>query len=143
MIAHKEPGKKVPTFNLDGGENGFLIELFKGEDGKKTLVYLSCVRKGHHKGYHLHRVREARYMCVKGKVKITLYNVYTKEKEEHILDSKKPERLFIPKNIATGIINIGDEDAWLINYPEPPYDPDFLDEQVEYEEEDFEKGIIK
>ncbi len=143
MIAHKEPAKKVPTFNLDGGENGFLTELFKDEDGKKTLVYLSCVSKGHNKGYHLHRIRAARYMCVKGKVKIILYNVHTKEREEHILDAQKPERLFIPSNIATGLFNIGNEDAWLINYPEPPYDPDLLDEQVEYEEEDFEKGVIK
>jgi hypothetical protein len=34
--------------------------------------------------------------------------------------------------IATGLQNIGEEEAWLINYPDPAYDPDLSDEQVEY-----------
>ncbi|MBI3335190.1 MAG: hypothetical protein HY001_01700, partial [Candidatus Portnoybacteria bacterium] len=45
--------------------------------------------------------------------------------------------------IATGLQNIGDEEAWLINWPDPPYDPNLIDEQVEYTEEELEKGIVK
>jgi hypothetical protein len=45
--------------------------------------------------------------------------------------------------VATGLENIGTEEAWLINYPDPPYDPSLKDEQVEYTKEELESGLIK
>lgn len=140
-LAIVEDVKNVKTFNLEGEENGFLTELYK--DADKTVSYLTSVKSGGFKGYHLHRVREARYVPIKGKFKIILYKPGTSEKEEYVLDAKKPQRLFIPKNIATGLLNIGEEDAWLINYPNPSYDPNLKDEQVEYTEEELENGIVK
>jgi len=144
---HVEPAKKVTTYAHDGDENGFLIELFK--DGDKTEVYLTAATPGAFKGYHLHRVRAARYMCVKGKMRITLYSqsrdggVMKWVREEHILDGGEPKRLFIPKDVATGLENIGDQEAWLINYPDPPYDPTLKDEQVEYTQVELEQGVVK
>jgi len=141
-IARIEDAKKVDTFDFAGKRNGFLVELYK--DGKKTIAYLTAALPGAFKGYHLHRIRAARYVCIKGRMKITLIRPgLPLEKEEYILDADKPQRLFIPPNIATGLENIGEEEAWLINYPDPPYDPDLLDEQVEYILEELEKGIIK
>lgn len=140
-LATTEQAKKVTTFDHEKNENGFLIELYK--DGDKTTAYLTAATSGAFKGYHLHRVRSARYVCIKGKMKITLIKPGTLEKEEYILDASSPQRLFIPHNIATGLENIGDEDAWLINYPDPPYDPSLKDEQVEYSQEELEEGIVK
>jgi dTDP-4-dehydrorhamnose 3,5-epimerase-like enzyme len=92
----------------------------------------------------LHRVRAARYVAVKGKMKITLYKPGDPDsKEEHVLDSASSTRLFIPKDIATGLENIGQEEAWLINYPDPAYDPSLVDEQVEYTERELLQGIVK
>ena len=54
-----------------------------------------------------------------------------------------PARLFIPPNVATGLENIGDEEAWLVNYPDPPYDPSLNDEQVEYTQAELEAGVVK
>ncbi|OGY23526.1 MAG: hypothetical protein A2Y57_01515 [Candidatus Woykebacteria bacterium RBG_13_40_7b] len=142
-----ESAKKVKTSDLEGYENGFLQELFK--EGEKTVVYLSATKPGAFKGYHLHRVRAARYVCIKGKMKIILYKPkrlngkVAYEREEHILDSSQPSRLYIPNNVATGLENIGDEEAWLINYPDPPYDPHLKDEQVEYTKEELEDGVVK
>jgi dTDP-4-dehydrorhamnose 3,5-epimerase-like enzyme len=140
-LATLEDAKKVQTKDHSGNENGFLIELYKY--GIKTVAYLTAAAPGAFKGYHLHRVRAARYVCVKGKMKIILHKPGTAEREEHILDASKPQRLFIPKDIATGLENIGDEEAWLVNYPDPAYDPELKDEQVEYSEEDLQKGIVK
>jgi dTDP-4-dehydrorhamnose 3,5-epimerase-like enzyme len=134
-----ETAKKVTTFDPSGGENGFLIELFKA--GEKTVAYLTALHVGAFKGYHLHRVRAARYVCVKGKLKVILYK--NNVREEHILDSAEPSRLFIPDNVATGLQNLGDEEAWLVNYPDPAYDPELKDEQVEYTEEELEQGVVK
>lgn len=141
-----EPAKKVQTHDASGNENGFLIELFKDKDtGQKTEAYLTAALPGAFKGYHLHRVRAARYVALKGKMKITTYehNGNTWEKTETVLDAVNPTRMFIPKDVATGLENIGDEEAWLVNYPDPPYDPSLTDEQVEYTEEELLQGIVK
>lgn len=132
-----EEAKKVTTYDLSKEENGFLIELFKSHDGKKTEVYLTCAKPGAFKGYHEHNVRGSRYVCIKGSMKIILY--VNGVREEHILTSNPPMRLFIPPHVPTGLENISDEDAWLINYPDPAYDPDLKGEQVDYTEEELEK----
>ena len=134
-----DPAKRVVTFDRAGNPNGWLIELYK--DGNKTTAYLTAATPGAFKGYHLHRVRAARYVCVRGRMKIILY--VNGAREEHVLDAAIPQRLFIPPNVATGLENIGDEEAWLINYPEPAYDPALADEQVEYTEAELEAGVEK
>jgi dTDP-4-dehydrorhamnose 3,5-epimerase-like enzyme len=137
--ATKEAAKRVVTYDHAGVENGWLLELYK--DGAKTIAYVTAAAPGAFKGYHLHRVRAARYLCIRGRMRIILYA--GGKRQEHILDAARPERLYIPPNVATGLENIGDEEGWLINYPEPPYDPELKDEQVEYSEEELEAGVVK
>src|SRR5258708_14342779 len=108
-IARLEDAKKVITQTEDRRQNGWLMELFK--DTTKTVLYLTALNIGAFKGYHLHRVRAARYVCVKGKVKITLQVPGTTNREEYLLDSQKPQRLFIPKETATWLLNMGGEEA--------------------------------
>jgi dTDP-4-dehydrorhamnose 3,5-epimerase-like enzyme len=144
-MVHLEDAKKVLTKDHAGRENGWLMEMFKSEDGSKTEIYLSAALPGAFKGYHLHRVRAARYVCLKGKMKII---TYTQEdgkwvRSEHILDAATPQRFFIPKDVATGLENIGNEEGWLVNYPDPAYDPNLKDEQVEYSQEELEAGVVK
>ncbi|MEO8456424.1 MAG: WxcM-like domain-containing protein [Chloroflexota bacterium] len=142
----EEPAKYVVTKDHAGDENGFLIELFKGgEADMLTEVYLSAAKPGAFKGYHLHRVRAARYVCLKGRMRIILYQRDGDAwvREEHILDESDPKRLFIPKNVATGLENIGETEGWLLNYPDPAYDPTLKDEQVEYTQAELESGIVK
>lgn len=142
----QQDAKKVQTYDASKNENGWLIELFKDkETNLKTEVYLSAALPGAFKGYHLHRVRAARYICLKGIMKIITYERQNNSwvRSEHVLDASKPSRLFIPKDTATGLVNIGDEDGWLVNYPDPSYDPALKDEQVEYTQEELENGIVK
>jgi dTDP-4-dehydrorhamnose 3,5-epimerase-like enzyme len=138
-----EPAKRVATYDASGNENGWLLELFK--DGEKTIAYLTAAKPGAFKGYHLHRVRAARYVPVRGRMRIILYSRRDRAwvREEHILDAREPRRLFIPKDVATGLENIGDEEGWLINYPDPPYDPSLRDEQVEYTQAELDEGVVK
>ena len=141
-----EIAKKVSTFDANKKENGWLIELFKDKKtALKTEVYLSAALPGAFKGYHLHRVRAARYVCLKGKMKIITYRRMNDKwvKTETILDAENPSRFFIPKDTATGLENIGETEAWLINYPDPAYDPKLKTEQVEYTQEELDKGILK
>jgi dTDP-4-dehydrorhamnose 3,5-epimerase-like enzyme len=142
----EDPAKKVKTFDHQGRENGWLMELYKDKGtGQKTEAYLTAAMHGAFKGYHLHRVRAARYVAIKGKMKIICYENNNGHwiPKEFILSADEPKRLFIPKNIATGLENIGTEEAWLINYPDPAYDPSLKDEQVEYTKEELESGVVK
>ncbi len=134
---YKSSAKKVTTYDLEGKENGFLMELFK--DGNKTVAYLSAALPRAFKGYHLHKIRAARYVCLKGIMTIILF--INEKFERHIL--KVGDSLTIPKNVPTGLLNEGSEEGWLINYPDPPYDPSLKDEQVDYTDEELKKGIIK
>jgi dTDP-4-dehydrorhamnose 3,5-epimerase len=130
-----EDAKKVTTYDVDTkDENGFLIELMK--DGKKTTAYLTVAKPGAFKGYHEHKVRASRYVCVKGKVKVILYA--DKKRQEYILSDDRPQRLFIPPRIPTGLENIGGREAWLINFPLPAYDPELKDEQIDYTRKEIE-----
>ena len=141
----KESAKKLITKGLEGEENGSLSEMFKGADGEKTEVYLTVTLPGAFKGYHFHKVRMSRFFCLKGEVKVTTYERKDDKwvKREFILDGENPERLIIPAGVATGIDNIGEDEAWLVNYPDPPYDPELKDEQIEYTKEELENGIVK
>lgn len=142
-----EEAKKVTTYDLKGQENGFLVELFKSKDGTKTESYLSAALPGAFKGYHEHKVRAARYVCLKGRMKIITYSREEDKwvRKETILDANdpQPKRMFIPKNTPTGLENIGDEEGWLVNYPDPAYDPELKGEQVDYTQEELEQGIVK
>lgn len=141
-----ESAKKVQTFDHLKRENGWLLEIFKDKDTQtKTEVYMSVAIPGAFKGYHLHRVRAARYVCLKGRMKIITYEQENGKwvRTENILDAMTPQRLFIPKDIATGLENIGTEEGWLVNYPDPAYDPGLKDEQVEYSQEELESGVVK
>lgn len=136
-----KPAKKVITYDPQGKENGFLMELLK--DGRKTVAYLTACKPGAFKGYHLHRVRKAHYVCIKGRILITVY-FHTGERwlrDEVILEPG--DTMEIDINRPTGLTNIGYGEAWLINFPDPAYDPELTGEQVEYTEEELKRGVIK
>jgi dTDP-4-dehydrorhamnose 3,5-epimerase-like enzyme len=135
--------KRVKTFDAHKRENGFLMELLK--EGRFTKAYMTGVLPGSFKGYHLHRVRDTNYVALRGTMQVILYvregNVW--KRQEHLLESGKGGTLHIPTNVATGFCSATDEEAWMINFPNPPYDPELKDEQVEYTEEELEKGVVK
>lgn len=124
----REPCKKVTTYAAGSPEpNGYLVELYK--DGDKTTMYLTVTLPKAFKGYHLHRLRESHYVCLRGRVKVTV--VEGTRKDEYILDADTPERLLLPTNVFIGLENVGEGEAWLLNFPHPPYDPSLKDEQID------------
>lgn len=125
--------KTVKTYDMKGNQNGYLTELEK--DGNKTKVYLSAAFPGCKKGFHVHLVREANYRCIRGKVKVVL--ITENGKEEFLLDAVNgPQKLHIPTHIPTMIVNEWDEEGWVLNFPEPYYDPELKGEQLDLNEEE-------
>ncbi|MFH1133472.1 MAG: cupin domain-containing protein [Nanoarchaeota archaeon] len=130
----EEQAKRIDTKDLSGRPNGHILELFK--DGKKTVAYLSAIAPHAFKGFHFHKVRSARYLCLKGKVKVVLYK--DKVRHEHLLEPGS--RLFVPRQIVHGMLNLTDEEAWVVNMPVPPYDPELKGEQLDFSEEQLRRG---
>ena len=71
-------------------------------------------------------------------MKIILY--VNGKREEHILSAENLQRLYIPANVPNGLVNIGNEDGWLVNYPDPAYDPNLKDEQLDFTQEELDSG---
>ncbi len=119
--------KRVTTYALDGKVNGYLVELAK--QGEKTTAYLTVTSPGSFKGYHMHLRRTGNFVVLRGKVKIIL--VDGGQKKEFILEELNHQRITIPVGVYTGIQNIGETEAWMLNFPQPAYDPNDKGEQQE------------
>lgn len=131
-----EKAKKVITYDAEGKENGYLIELLK--DGEKTLSYLTAALPKAFKGFHLHKVRESNYVCIKGSLVILLAR---NRKIETIILSEG-DKLNIPINVPTALWNpYTNGEAWLINFPDPPYDPNLKDEQIDIDPKEIKSWL--
>lgn len=132
--------KTIKTYDKDGRENGSIIELLK--DGDKTLVYITTIKPGTFKGYHIHKRRTNRWVCIKGVLEIEIYDPTNQKQLKLTLDSEYPEMVSIEPNQAIGIENQSTTDAWLINFPDPPFDPNDKNEQSNFEKRGkYEKNI--
>jgi len=129
-VTLKPKAKVVQTADSDGNPNGYLMELKKDHKGR-TATYLTVAAPGCFKGYHLHLVRAAHYICLRGEICIVTFEPGLRK--ETVLGPGG--KLHIPPNIPTGLRNDTEEEAWIVNFPMPHYDPALQGEQVEYDEE--------
>ena len=142
------PRSASPRTTTPATENGWLIELYKdgaqdhrlpdGRDARarsRATICTACAPLA---------TSACAGACGSSSTRCASADGETRwQREEHMLDASTPQRLFIPKDVATGLENIGDEEGWLINYPDPAYDPDLKDEQVEYTQAELEAGVVK
>jgi dTDP-4-dehydrorhamnose 3,5-epimerase-like enzyme len=132
MYIKKSIAKKVITKDSFNNDNGFLIELKK--EGNKTANYLTVANPGCFKGYHLHKERAANYVCISGEVEVIMYYFENDKVLKEVVCLKQGDSLHIPKMIATALNNNSDKEVWIVNSPDPFYNPDYKDEQVEFTE---------
>ena len=123
MIAYKT---KKATRRRDS--RGFLLDFLKRDElekGDRTIgqIYLvTFEKKGVVRGNHFHKTKKEWFVAIKGKLKVVLENIKTKEKAEFVLngDSDDYERVYVDKNIAHSFKSLSDE-AMMINYCNKPY----------------------
>ncbi len=111
-------------------ERGWLMEIFRADDPffqKFGQVYLTVAYPGVVKGWHYHQRQTDHFCCVKGMLKVALYDARdgspTKgEVNEFFLGEKNPQLLRIPCGVLHGMKGVGTEPAFLINIPDQAYD---------------------
>ena len=129
------PHKKFETKNEDGSANGFLVPLYNIHDGffaegkNPQQVYLTTVVPGKVKGPHLHFIRTGCFTCIKGNVRVILklgeeYKIFFSGEDHDYLSIE------IPTGVPAALQCLGDEEAFILNMPNPAWTPEMNDEHT-------------
>lgn len=125
--------KKFVTKSENGETNGFLVPIYNIHDGffadgkEPQQVYLTTILPGTIKGPHLHFVRTGFFTCIKGNVRVVLK---TDEGYQEFFSGEDHEFMSVevPTGVPAAVQCVGDEEAYLLNMPNPAWTPDMNDE---------------
>lgn len=134
---------KIKTTSNNGQENGFLIpiinvhENFVQPDQWPKQVYCTVAKSGEVKGPHLHKKRWGLFTCIKGNVKIVI-KVDNEYIERFTGEDHNFATIQVPAGIPSALINIGSDDAYILNMPSPSWHPEDQDDwDVEFPDYKF------
>jgi len=127
---------KIITKDNKGHQNGFLVPIYNiheefFEQGREPQqVYLTVIGPGQIKGPHLHHIRTGCFTCIKGNVRFVLKT--HQEGYQEFLSGENHEfrTVMVQTGIATVIQNLGEEDAYVLNMPNPAWTPEMQDEYI-------------
>jgi dTDP-4-dehydrorhamnose 3,5-epimerase len=117
-------------------ERGRLMEILRSDDdGFRAFgqVYLSTTYPGVVKAWHLHHVQDDNFCCVKGMVKLVLYDGREGSPTrgmltEYFIGEHNPLLVRVPAGVHHGWKCISEEESFVINVPNEPYHHDAPDE---------------
>lgn len=121
--------KKTPriiTRGNQGKANGFLLPLlnihepFLEPEHWPQQVYLTVAHPGEVKGPHLHKKRRGLFTCIKGNIKIVA-RIEDRYEEYFSGEDYDFTSVQVPAGIPVALVNIGPDDAYIINMPSPAW----------------------
>ena len=139
--------KKYTTKTEEGDVNGFLVPLYNIHDkffspGKEPQqVYMTTIQPGKVKGPHLHFIRTGFFTCIKGNVRVVL-KVDDKYHEFYSGEDHEYRSIEVPTGIPAAVQCLGEEEAFMLNMPNPAWTPDMNDEHsADFSDFDFEAKL--
>jgi dTDP-4-dehydrorhamnose 3,5-epimerase len=129
-MARRIDGVVVKDLKVIPDERGWLMEIFRNDDPffeKFGQLYMTVAYPGVVKGWHYHKRQTDHFCCVKGMLKVVLYDdregsPTRGEVNEFFIGDRRPQLLRIPAGVLHGMKGIGVEPALLINCPDQVYD---------------------
>ena len=128
--------KKYVTYDSNKQPNGYLVPIYnineeffdKGKEPEQ--FYLTVIEPGKIKGPHLHYIRTGCFTCIKGNA---CFVVKKDNKYEVIYSGEDYEytTVIIPAGTSAALQCIGDEQAFVVNMPNPAWTPDMDDEYTD------------
>ena len=120
--------QRIETSDKLGRRNGWLLPLWnvnERPDLRPDQVYLTVIAAGASKGPHLHKVREQRYYCIRGLVRVIM-----RGGGEYMTVDLAPggEPVVVPPGLPSELLNLYAEESWVINMPAPAWSPDDQDD---------------
>ena len=143
MLLNSKSNPKFQTKNSQGKVNGFLVPLYNIHDGffpsgkEPQQVYLTVIAPGEIKGPHLHFIRTGCFTCIKGNARFVLK---TDEGYQVVMSGEDHEyrTVIVPTGVPAALQNLGKEDAYVLNMPQPAWTPDMNDEHsADFSDFDF------
>lgn len=114
--------------------NGAVVSLYKDWEhvfqAEPKQVYLNICLPGEHKGPHLHMHRWDYFATIRGSVRFVIkYGPGDYEQVDvHCADGGHGVRIVeVPPAVPCLMINIGSDEAWVLNMPNPAWHPDNQD----------------
>ena len=129
---------KYNTKDSEGNSNGFVVpifnvhdDFFKENDHDPKQFYLTSVNPNKTKGPHKHFIRQCWFCCISGNIKVVI-KLDGSYKEFYSGVNHDYQAIIIPRGIPALLINESeDEEALVINMPDPSWAPDMDDEHSE------------
>jgi dTDP-4-dehydrorhamnose 3,5-epimerase len=129
-------GVKIKKLTVIPDERGRLMEMLRADDEmfiKFGQVYMTTVYPSVVKGWHYHKKQFDNFVCVKGMIKLVLYDPRegspTKgELNEFFIGGHNPVLIQIPPYVYHGFKGISETESIVINCPTEPYNYEEPDE---------------
>lgn len=135
-MADEIDGVWVKDLTVIPDERGRLMEILRADDeGFRQFgqVYATTTYPGVVKAWHLHKVQEDNFCCVRGMVKLVLYDPRDDSPsrglvKEHFIGEHNPALVRVPAGVYHGWKCISEHEAMVINVPTEPYNREAPDE---------------
>jgi dTDP-4-dehydrorhamnose 3,5-epimerase len=129
-------GVKVKNLKVIPDERGRLMEILRCDDEmfiKFGQVYMSATYPGVVKGWHIHQVQVDNIACIRGMIKLVLYDAREGSKTKGLISElyigeHKPTLVQVPNGVFHGWKCISKEEALVINCVTEPYHYDKPDQ---------------
>jgi dTDP-4-dehydrorhamnose 3,5-epimerase len=135
-MADEIDGVWVKDLRVVADERGRLMEILRRDDegfDRFGQAYLSTTYPGVVKGWHLHKVQDDFITCVRGMLKLVIYDDREESPtrgmlKEYFIGDHNPQLVKVPAGTYHGWKCISPEEALVINIPSEPYSHEAPDE---------------
>jgi dTDP-4-dehydrorhamnose 3,5-epimerase len=135
-VADEIDGVWVKHLSVIPDERGRLMEILRADDegfAKFGQVYISTTYPDVVKAWHLHKVQEDNFACVRGMVKLVLYDARDDSPTkgtltEYFIGDHDPKLVRVPAGVYHGWKCISEEESIVVNIPTEPYNREAPDE---------------
>lgn len=122
-------GVIVKNLRVIPDERGWLMEILRCDDPQFRQfgqVYLSTAYPNVVKAWHYHKIQTDNFTCVKGMMKVALYDARMKSPTyrqlmELFIGEKNPALITVPPGVYHGFKAIGTDTSFFISIPTLPY----------------------
>jgi dTDP-4-dehydrorhamnose 3,5-epimerase len=129
-------GVKTKKLRVVPDERGRLMEILRNDDElfiQFGQVYMTTTYPGVVKAWHLHKEQADNVACVKGMIKLVLYDAREqsptfRQVDQFYLGLHNPLLVQIPKGIYHGWMCVSTDEAIIVNIPTERYNYDDPDE---------------
>ena len=122
------PGVVVTPLKKYGDSRGWLTELFRDDEMPEgfepTMGYLSVTHPGVARGPHEHRDQTDGFCFLSGTFRLTLWeNRAGRPGRKVVMEvgEKNPIFITVPPGVVHAYENVGETDAWVLNFPDRLY----------------------